>query len=222
MRLVQDYNEAKKAIERFNDDLGRASRDHEARQLVDRLAYNRAWYFAPELDLVAPSKFIGYAGMTASQYVKEGARTLDGRETEPHLRTWFRRLEPGSPEEALVREKVEVLLSKHNKVLNRAVRFSAPIGWRAPGKDSGARGEHSTNDGARRHTIHATIARGESFFVAECDHLAVVTQGRTVDETLSNLKEAIALHLEGEDLEALGLAREPIVLVTMELLPWAV
>jgi predicted RNase H-like HicB family nuclease len=59
----------------------------------------------------------------------------------------------------------------------------------------------------------------ESGFVAECQELAVVTQGATLDETVANLREAVALYLEGEDREALGLAPTPTVLISMELEP---
>ena len=53
----------------------------------------------------------------------------------------------------------------------------------------------------QRYTIQATIYPGdESGYVAECLNLAVVTQGKTLDETVQNLREAIQLHLEGEDL----------------------
>ena len=65
-------------------------------------------------------------------------------------------------------------------------------------------------------TIKAFVRRGEKQYVAECVDIAVVTQGTTLDETLANLQEAIALHLEGEDLSELGLASDPAVLVTME------
>lgn len=48
-------------------------------------------------------------------------------------------------------------------------------------------------------TINAVIRHGdESGYVAECIEVAVVTQGQTIDETVANLKEAVALHLEGE------------------------
>lgn len=68
-------------------------------------------------------------------------------------------------------------------------------------------------------TVKAIIQKGETHFVAECVEIAVVTQGKTLDETITNLQEAVALHLEGEDLEALGLAPDPTILVTMELEP---
>ena len=70
-----------------------------------------------------------------------------------------------------------------------------------------------------QHTIKAFIRKGEVYYVAECVEIAVVTQGSTVDETLSNLQEAVSLHLEGEDLGSLGLAQDPTILVTMELEP---
>ena len=70
-----------------------------------------------------------------------------------------------------------------------------------------------------QHTIKAFIRKGEEYYVAECVEIAVVTQGKTLDETLSNLQEAVSLHLEGEDLAELGLAPDPTILVTMELEP---
>ena len=63
----------------------------------------------------------------------------------------------------------------------------------------------------------ATISRREqSGYVAECPDLHVVTQGETLDETVANLQEAIALALDGESLEELGFSAVPLVLVTTE------
>ncbi len=71
-----------------------------------------------------------------------------------------------------------------------------------------------------QHTIKALIRRGEeSGYVAECVEIAIVTQGSTSDEVTSNLQQAVALHLEGEDLTTLGLAANPTLLVTMEIDP---
>lgn len=67
-----------------------------------------------------------------------------------------------------------------------------------------------------RSSLHATVSRGERAFVAECWELAVVTQGRTLDEVVSNLREALALHLEGEDFDLLGLVRSPRLVVTYD------
>jgi len=49
--------------------------------------------------------------------------------------------------------------------------------------------------------IQVRINKGEKYYVAECLDLPVVTQGKTLDETVENVKEAISLHLEGEDLK---------------------
>ena len=70
-----------------------------------------------------------------------------------------------------------------------------------------------------QHTIKAVVRRGESAYVAECLEISVVTQGATLDEVIANLQEAVALHLEGEDLTDLGLAPHPSLLVTLECEP---
>jgi len=69
------------------------------------------------------------------------------------------------------------------------------------------------------HIIEAFIRKGEEYYVAECLEISVVTQGKTLDETIVNLKEAVTLHLEGEDLSEYGLAPNPTLLVTIELEP---
>jgi predicted RNase H-like HicB family nuclease len=67
-------------------------------------------------------------------------------------------------------------------------------------------------------TIKATIRPGDqSGYVAECLEIPVVTQGQTLDEVTHNLREAVELHLEGEDLAELGFAPSPGILVTFEL-----
>mgnify|MGYP001594213647 FL=1 len=70
-----------------------------------------------------------------------------------------------------------------------------------------------------QHTIKAFIRKSEEYYVAECLEIAVVTQGKTLDEAVANLKEAVALHLEGEDLKQFGLAANPTLLITMEMEP---
>jgi predicted RNase H-like HicB family nuclease len=62
----------------------------------------------------------------------------------------------------------------------------------------------------RRRTIQVRIFRGEKKYVAECLDLPVVTQGDTLDEVTANVREAIDLHLEGEDLAELGIAEDAV------------
>ena len=68
-----------------------------------------------------------------------------------------------------------------------------------------------------KRTIQVRISRGERQFVAECLDLPLVTQAFTLDDLAFNIREAISLHLEGEDLAELGFADNPTILATMEL-----
>ena len=68
-----------------------------------------------------------------------------------------------------------------------------------------------------RRTIQVRIFRGETKFVAECLDLPIVTEADTLDELAHNIREAVALHLEGEDLAEMGLAQDPTIIATMEL-----
>ncbi|HEY5174143.1 MAG TPA: type II toxin-antitoxin system HicB family antitoxin [Terriglobales bacterium] len=69
---------------------------------------------------------------------------------------------------------------------------------------------------ARRDVIHAVIHSDPEACTAECLEVAVVTQGGTLDEVVQNLKDAVALHLEGEDLAALGLSDHPRLQITFD------
>ncbi len=68
-----------------------------------------------------------------------------------------------------------------------------------------------------KRTIQVRISRGERQFVAECLDLPVITQAATLDELTENIREAIGLHLEDEDLASLGFAPNPTIIATMEL-----
>ena len=65
--------------------------------------------------------------------------------------------------------------------------------------------------------IQFKIYKGENYYIGECVDLPIVTQGKTLDEVAANIKEALSLHLEGEDLSDLDLAPDPSVLVNFEL-----
>jgi predicted RNase H-like HicB family nuclease len=65
--------------------------------------------------------------------------------------------------------------------------------------------------------IQVRVSRGEKYFVAECFDLPVVTQAATLDELFSNIKEAIALQLEGENPADFGLAPDASILASYEL-----
>ena len=70
-----------------------------------------------------------------------------------------------------------------------------------------------------RHTIKAFIHKGKTYPIAECLELAVVTQRKTLDQTVANLNEAAVLHLEAEDSAHFDPQPSPSLLVTLELEP---
>lgn len=65
--------------------------------------------------------------------------------------------------------------------------------------------------------IQFHIYKGDKYYVAEGLDLPIVTQGKTLDELAKNVKEAIELHLEGENLTDFDLAPSPAVLLNFEL-----
>jgi predicted RNase H-like HicB family nuclease len=68
-----------------------------------------------------------------------------------------------------------------------------------------------------KETIHGFIVKDGDWYVAECAEIAVVTQGHTIDEAIVNLREAVGLHLEGEESAALGISPSPTLVVTIEI-----
>jgi predicted RNase H-like HicB family nuclease len=65
--------------------------------------------------------------------------------------------------------------------------------------------------------IQAKIYKGDKYYVAECLDLPVVSQGKTLDEVVYNIKEAIELHLEDEDLDEWEILPDFSILVNLEL-----
>jgi len=68
-----------------------------------------------------------------------------------------------------------------------------------------------------KRTIQIRAFRGDRQYVAECLDLPVVTQAPTLDELAENIREAVGLQLEGEDLSELGIANDPTIVVMFEL-----
>jgi len=67
--------------------------------------------------------------------------------------------------------------------------------------------------------IQVKIHKGDKYFIAECVDLPVVTQGKTLDEAVENIREAIDLHLEGENLDEWDISPDFSILVNFELEP---
>jgi predicted RNase H-like HicB family nuclease len=65
--------------------------------------------------------------------------------------------------------------------------------------------------------INFQIAKGDKYYVADCVELPIVTQGITLDETIENIKEALSLHLEDEELSKYDIVTHPAVSVNIDL-----
>lgn len=65
--------------------------------------------------------------------------------------------------------------------------------------------------------IQFHIYKGDKYYVAQGVDLPVVTQGKTLDELAKNIKEAVELQLEGENLSEFDLAPNPSILANLEL-----
>lgn len=94
-----------------------------------------------------------------------------------------------------------------------------------PVDPQGSSGEHQVEESAaeydasrpaERPSIHAVVFESEGQYVAECLEVGVVTQGRSLDEMLAHLREAVALYVEGEDMARLGLSPSPRLVLSFE------
>lgn len=68
-----------------------------------------------------------------------------------------------------------------------------------------------------KHIIQFKITKGETQYVAESIDLPIVTQGKTLDEVAANIREAVELHLEDEDISQYEVVQQPAVMVNFEI-----
>lgn len=69
-----------------------------------------------------------------------------------------------------------------------------------------------------KNIIQFSIEKGQDgYYVASAIGHFIVTQGKTFEELLNNIKEATELYLEGENLAELGLSSTPSLLANFEI-----
>jgi len=61
--------------------------------------------------------------------------------------------------------------------------------------------------------LSAVVRREDGLYVALCPEFDVASQGKSVEEALRNLKEALELYLEDEDVEKPAETEAPIVTI---------
>ena len=119
--LVEEYPDVVRGIRAFNASLEKGE------GLDTHLSYFKHWYYAPELDKVGPSKFVGYLDLTPEESMS--GLDLDGRTTEARLKRWFSIQIEGTYESNYVIKLVTELLKEHGKIPNYLVRAHTPKNW---------------------------------------------------------------------------------------------
>jgi hypothetical protein len=118
---------------------------------------------------------------------------LNAPKNHPHKWDYFRRVARGEYE---ILPAYRIKLEPRNRIEEQVAAYGKAV--------------------PLRDTIHVVVRRSAGIYVGEGLEIAVVTQGRSLDELVANLKEAVRLHLEGESLATLGLAANPRIAVTYE------
>lgn len=124
-KTVSAFDQVKSNILRFAEEVD------ESEGLQDRLGYNRSWYAIRNEDdnwMFGPSKFIGYVGLSADDYLKD-TYSLDGKVTERILKEWFVCIGPDHPEYAKLREALVDQLDWFDKVPSSAARINVPLDY---------------------------------------------------------------------------------------------
>jgi len=66
---------------------------------------------------------------------------------------------------------------------------------------------------AKIQTIKAEIYFDGKHYCARCLNIDVFTQGKTLDEAVKKLREAVSLHLEDEEWKEYDLSERPLILL---------
>ena len=68
-----------------------------------------------------------------------------------------------------------------------------------------------------KNAIQFLILFSDGYYTAEAVGHPIVTQGKTFEDLQKNIREVVALYLEGENLEELGLSQAPSLLANFEI-----
>ena len=86
-------------------------------QMQERISRHAAWYAVRDDGAwrFGPSKFIGYEGVTAKNYLAAAKENLDGRETEIQLKRWFSPVNPASDLIGELDQAFKALVGRYGK-----------------------------------------------------------------------------------------------------------
>ena len=119
VRIIVSPEEAASSIRHFQSEILESAR------LQDRLGYARSWYVlrVDEGYIYAPSKWVGYADMTAEVYVSS-SKEMDGRKTEFALKDWFEAIPRDTTEHNLHLRNLGDFMSQFGKTPSTETRFN--------------------------------------------------------------------------------------------------
>ena len=69
----------------------------------------------------------------------------------------------------------------------------------------------------KKRIIQVQVFEDEAYFVATCTDLGVFVQGKTLNELAYNIREAVSLATETENLSEMGYVENPLILANIEL-----
>lgn len=108
--LIESWDEIIENFQNFNSSIEISN--SVAQERLERFFH---WYYFPLLDIFAPSKFLGYKGMTLFTYKGEG----DGRETQPALKKYFIKLDRDSQKYNELFTKLKIFLKSMGKEVSK-------------------------------------------------------------------------------------------------------
>ncbi len=119
LSLVETYAEVVKNIARFNSSLPASN------ELQRRLPVFLDWYYSPEVNALAPARFIAYQDMDASLYLAVKDSTPNSQEAVKWLAHWFRPAE--DLELDTLKQHLLIMTGNFNKKPNKIIRIHEPI-----------------------------------------------------------------------------------------------
>lgn len=183
--LVTDLTEVIENIKRYQDDLAANSR------LVARMSRHPAWYAIRGKQnqwLFGPSKFVGYAEITAKRYLASYDRR-DGRETERVLADWFETVDPDSVLGRQLESQLRQFFASYRKVPHKLRRISVVSS--ELGAEIGDQTRHSpgTKTLADRISVDPEVCGGRPCIrgtrVRVSDILDMIAHGASPDDIVS-------------------------------------
>lgn len=162
------------------------------RMLRGRVKRHPAWYaFQDEAGNwhFGPSKFVGYADMTPSIYLENSNSGLDGKETEPVLKSWFDEVPEGTDLHAELSEAFVGFAAKLGTTPNKRWRVSVLKDRQKPSD----RREVSSPDLGSRVVSNPAICGGRPTIkgtrVRVSDIVEMVAHGVTPDEIVADFPQ---------------------------------